>query len=82
MKRYVIVYQDEDGAWIAEAPSLPGCTSFGNSLEDALENVKEAMQGYINLLVEDNIEVPQEYANLQVATIDVTLHDQITDSIK
>jgi len=60
MTRQVIVYTDEDGAWCATCPSLPGCNSQGESREDALENIKEAIKGYIEALEEDGLPVPHE----------------------
>ena len=38
----VQLYQDEDGVWIAEVPSLPGCVSNGATEAEALENIAEA----------------------------------------
>jgi predicted RNase H-like HicB family nuclease len=43
----VITYPGEDGYWIAECPSLPGCISQGKTKEEAIANIKEAIQGYI-----------------------------------
>jgi len=42
IKFLVTLDRDEDGVWIAECPSIPGCVSQGRSKEEALENVKEA----------------------------------------
>jgi predicted RNase H-like HicB family nuclease len=39
----VTIDRDEDGIWIAECPSIPGCVSQGKTKEEALENVKEAI---------------------------------------
>ena len=36
--------RDEDGAWVAECPSIPGCVSQGRNKKEALENVKEAIK--------------------------------------
>ena len=47
--RQIILYQDEDGVWIAECPSLPGCGSDGTTRDEAITNIKEA----IELWVED-----------------------------
>ena len=44
--RQVIIYPGEDGFWVAECPSLPGCISQGRSREGAIENVKEAIEAY------------------------------------
>ncbi len=41
------LYQDEDGAWIIECPAIPGCVSQGASEEEAMENIKDAMEGCI-----------------------------------
>lgn len=50
--RQVMLYKGEDGYWIAECPSLPGCVSQGKTREDAIENVKEAIYGYVAALIE------------------------------
>ncbi len=44
MKLMITIYQDEDGVYIAECPSIPGCVSQGNSEEDAEKNVRQAIQ--------------------------------------
>lgn len=55
--RQVIIYPGEDGYWVAECPSLPGCISQGKTKEEALINIKEAIQAYIAALEEDGIPV-------------------------
>ena len=58
--RQVILYPDEDGRWVAECPSLPGCISQGESKQDAISNVKEAIELYISALEDDGLPVPKE----------------------
>lgn len=58
--RQVIIYHGEDGYWVAECPSLPGCISQGETKEDAIANVKEAIKGYIKALEDDGLPVPEE----------------------
>lgn len=58
--RQVIIYPGEDGYWVAESPSLPGCISQGSTKEDAAANIKEAIQGYVAALEEDSLRVPEE----------------------
>jgi len=58
--RQVILYPGEDGFWVAEVPSLPGCVSQGETKAQALANVKEAIQAYIEALEEDGLPVPPE----------------------
>ena len=59
--RQVIIYPGEDGYWVAECPSLPGCISQGETREEAINNIKEAIHGYIEALKEDNLPVPEEH---------------------
>ena len=56
--RQVIVYSGEDGYFVAECPSLPGCISQGRMRDEAVANIKEAIQGYITALEEDGLPVP------------------------
>jgi predicted RNase H-like HicB family nuclease len=58
--RQVIIYPGEDGYWVAECPSLPGCISQGKTKEEAIANIREAIQGYIAALEEDHLPVPAE----------------------
>jgi predicted RNase H-like HicB family nuclease len=58
--RQVIIYPGEDGQFVAECPSLPGCISQGRTREEAIINVREAIQGYIASLEQDNLPVPPE----------------------
>ena len=74
--RQILLYTDEDGNWIAEVPSLPGCGSDGKTREEAKERVKEAIQSYIEALVEDNLPIPEDLPNLEVATVTIELTPQ------
>jgi len=58
MKYRIIVEQDEDGIFVAEAPSLPGCVSQGNTRDEALVNVKEAIEGYLESLRKHGDPIP------------------------
>lgn len=60
MMRQVILHPGEDGYWVAECPSLLGCVSQGQTKEEAIANIKEAIQGYIAALEEDGLPVPEE----------------------
>jgi predicted RNase H-like HicB family nuclease len=61
MMRQVLLYPGEDGYWVAECPSLPGCVSQGPTKEEAIANVREAIQGYIAALEADGLPVPEEH---------------------
>jgi predicted RNase H-like HicB family nuclease len=58
--RRVILYPGEDGYWVAECPSLPGCISQGKSKEDAVQNICEAIEGYVLALQQDGLPIPPE----------------------
>jgi len=60
--RQVVIYPGEDGYFVAEVPSLPGCISQGESREAALANIKEAIELYIAALREDSLSVPRHYS--------------------
>jgi predicted RNase H-like HicB family nuclease len=57
--RQVILYPDhEDGGWIAEVPSLPGCLSQGETREEALTNIRDAIATWIDGALQTGIAVP------------------------
>ncbi len=67
--REAIIYRGEDGYWVAECPSLPGCVSQGETKEKAIENIKEAIEGYISALKEDNLPIPDEKIDITVVAV-------------
>lgn len=64
--RQVMLYQDEDGVWIAEVPSLPGCGSDGATREEALANVKDAIDLWIEDAEEHSEPIPEDYTPIAV----------------
>jgi len=52
MKFIVTMFQDEDGAFIAECPSIPGCVSQGNTEEEAERNIQEAIRECLEVRAE------------------------------
>ncbi|MCL4511162.1 MAG: type II toxin-antitoxin system HicB family antitoxin [Bacteroidetes bacterium] len=58
MKYRVIIQQDEDGIFVAEVPSLPGCISQGRTRREAVANIQEAIQAYIESLRKHNEPIP------------------------
>ncbi len=67
--RQVIVYSGEDGYFVAECPSLPGCISQGSTREEAITNIKEAIEGYIAALKEDDLPIPDENFDAMVVAV-------------
>jgi len=58
--RQVVLYQGEDGYLIAECPSLPPCISQGETKDEAINNIKEAIELYLELLIEEGRPIPKE----------------------
>jgi len=67
--RQAIVYQDEDGAWIAEIPSFPGCHSDGATRDEAVANLREAMKLWIETMKECGQPIPPEGREVQVVLL-------------
>ncbi|MXY43661.1 MAG: type II toxin-antitoxin system HicB family antitoxin [Dehalococcoidia bacterium] len=66
--RQVVLHPGEDGYWVAECPSLPGCISQGETKEMAIANIREAITEYIAALEDDGLPVPkEEFETLLVA---------------
>ena len=59
--RQVVIAHGEDGYWVAECPSLPGCISQGHTREEAIANIKEAIEGYVAVLREDGLPIPEDH---------------------
>ena len=47
--RQVLLYPESDGGWVVECPSLPGCVSQGENRDEAVDNIKEAIEAYIEV---------------------------------
>lgn len=58
MKYRVLIEQDEDGVFVAQVPSLPGCVSQGDTRAEALANIHEAIQGYLESLKAHDEPIP------------------------
>lgn len=65
----VIIYPGEDGYWVAECPSLPGCISQGETREQAIVNIREAITGYIAALEEDKLPIPEDHFETLVIAV-------------
>ncbi|HWQ18635.1 MAG TPA: type II toxin-antitoxin system HicB family antitoxin [Methanotrichaceae archaeon] len=52
MRFKVLISEGEDGWFVVECPSIPGCVTQGKTAEEALENIKDAIQGCLDVLSE------------------------------
>ena len=69
MKYRVLIEPDEDGVFVAECPNLPGCVSQGRTRSEALENIHEAIEGYLASLKANGDPSPPSIAE---ETVEVT----------
>jgi len=69
MYRYEIIlyWSAEDGAFIAEVPELPGCMAHGESQDDALRHVQDAMAAWIEVAQEIGRSIPEPRGRLMYA---------------
>lgn len=67
--RQVILYPGEDGFWVAECPTLPGCVSQGQSKEEAIANIREAIDLYIETLRDDGLPIPEDHLEAMTVVI-------------
>lgn len=58
MKLRILLEQDEDGVFVAECPNLPGCISQGKTRQEAIINIQEAIEGYVESLKRHNDPIP------------------------
>ena len=67
MKFWVTIDRDEDGVWIAECPAIPGCVSQGQTKDEAMENVREAIALCLEVRAEQGLPLTVETRQVEVA---------------
>ncbi len=67
--RAVVLRHGEDGYWVVECPSLPGCVSQGRTKAEAIANIKEAIDGWIETMQAHGQAVPDEDFDTQVLCV-------------
>jgi len=63
MKYRILIKQDEDGIFVVECPSLPGCISQGKTQKETIKNMQEAIKGYLESLRKHNEPIPPSKYN-------------------
>lgn len=69
MRQVVLSPDHEDGGWVAEVPSLPGCISQGGTREEAIENIRDAIDVWIDGAQAVGIPVPEEQFGVHVYVV-------------
>ena len=67
MRITVTIDRDEDGVWVSECPSIPGCVSQGDTKDEALANIREAIQLCIEVRAEKGMPLTIETPQVKVA---------------
>ena len=67
--RQIVIYPGEDGYWVTECPSLPGCVSQGKTREEAIANAREAIEAYVAALEADDLPVPPDSFEAMVVAV-------------
>lgn len=70
--KYTVVFEPaEEGGYVASVPALPGCVTEGDTLEEAMKMVKDAISGYIVSLKKHNEPILEEKGPSLVSVIDI-----------
>lgn len=67
--RKVIIYRGEDGYWVVQCPSLPPCISQGKTKEEAIANIQEAIELYLEVLREEGRPIPEDEVEMVVVEV-------------
>ncbi len=63
----VVIEKGEDFGYVIHCPAIPGCHSQGNTVEEAIENIKDAIKSCLSVLDKDLISKGKEMASIEVA---------------
>ena len=68
MKFSVTIDRDEDGVWVVECPAIPGCVSQGQTKEEAVENIKDAINQCLQVRAERGMPLTIETRKVEIVT--------------
>jgi predicted RNase H-like HicB family nuclease len=66
MKLKVIIHEAEEGGYWAEVPAIPGCATQGDTFEELLQNIYEAVEGCLSVDIE-NLETTDQSRIIEIA---------------
>lgn len=77
---YTAIFEPaEEGGYVVSVPSLPGCVTQGDTFEEAVSMIKDAIEGYVGVLEEEGEKVPQESKEIVITKI--TIANPTTSSL-
>jgi len=71
MRTYSIVLTPEEGGYVATVPALPGCNTEGDTLEEAINNAREAIELYLEVLKDRGEPIPEEEGPPRILQVEV-----------
>lgn len=69
MRQVILIPDPEVGGYTVEVPSLPGCISEGDTIDEALANIKEAIELHIESMIAHGEEVPEDFAPIKLMEV-------------
>jgi antitoxin HicB len=69
--RYTVLIYPDEGAYSVVVPALPGCVTWGNTIDEAVASAREAIEGHIAALQDTGQDVPEEDSPPFVTTLEV-----------
>ncbi len=81
MKFTVILEPEADGGYSVICPAMPGCVSQGDSLEEALTNIREAILGCLGVRQEENLPPPAETPEIIAREVQACLEDRAEEGL-
>lgn len=70
--KYTVIFEPaEEGGYIASVPALPGCTTQGETFEEAVEMIQDAISGYLAVMKEEGQDIPTEKDDVVVTKVSV-----------
>lgn len=69
---YTAIFEPSDqGGYVVSVPVLAGCVTQGETFEEATENIKDAIKGYLSVLKDEGQTIPQEKADIVITKISI-----------
>jgi predicted RNase H-like HicB family nuclease len=69
--RYTVLIYPDEGAYSVVVPALPGCVTWGNTVDEAIASAREAIEGHVAALRDTGQDVPEEDASPLVTTLEI-----------
>ena len=70
--KYTAIFEPaQEGGYVVSVPVLPGCLSEGDTFEEAIKMIKDAMRGYLVVLKKEGLEIPKEDEDIVVTKVSI-----------